>query len=557
MPYNYPDNVPDAIKGLPAAAQKLWISKFNEVLDSSGDEQSANVAAWGMVKRTHTKAADGSWVRKEAASDTALVLLESLGTAAPEWIRVLRLGENKLADGRDPFYVDKGSMKKILDAFEHRGNDLVVDYEHQTMNTGNGGTAPAAGWIKELEARDDGLWARIEWTDKAKGFIGAREYRYFSPVVSLTEGRKVKELLNVALTNFPALAKLEALAAKYGELDIEILGASEKDKAAQEARAKKFSIGIKDGGNVTKPAEWASVPDEQFADPVNYAYPMPNLDQTVAAWRYWNVADNQKAYNSAEQKIITERIQRRGKALGKELQTGARSNQGGFSMDKELKKILGLSEDASDLDVVLALKALKETADQVPGLRTQVEEATDKAVKAENKATEAAAKVTSLEAMTNKVAMPMMLTSALGLDATVTVEAALAKVESLKAQVTDGDKAKQDLVALRTELVKKDAENEIDKAVRQGRTTPAELAKDGNRLYDMAFKDLETFKAIMGSRPDAFMAPVGQKLDVMKDDKGNAVILDADDKAMCKSLGIPEEDFLKAKKEAAEALIAK
>lgn len=554
MPYSYPDNVPDTIKALPAAAQKLWISKFNEILDKSGDEREANMAAWGMVKRTHVKQGD-QWVRK-MTDESALVLLESLGSTPPEWVRILALGENKLADGRDPFFVDKGSMKRVLEAFSHRGNDLVVDYEHSTMNTGNGDAAPAAGWIKELEARDDGVWARIEWTDRARKYIQAKEYRYFSPVVSLTEGRKVKELLNVALTNFPAMASLTALAAKYGELEIEVLGASEKDKAAQEARSQKYGIGIKDGGSVTKPSEWANVPDAQFADPVNYSYPMPDLPQTIAAWRYWNVADNQKPYTAEERKVITERIQARGKALGKELQSGApEKNKEDFGMIEKLRKSLNLPEGATELDILLAVNALQEAAGSVEQLRADLTAADEKATKAENEAVQAKAQVTSLEALTNKVAMPIMLTTALELQAGDTVEAALGKVESLKALVADGNKAKEELTALKAATAKAESEREIESAVSNGRTTPAELAKNENHLYNLAFSDLATFKAIMGSRPDGFAAPVGQKIDVLKGDGGTTVILDADDKVMCSALGIPEADYLKAKQDALKAAV--
>ena len=46
--------------------------------------------------------------------------------------------------------------------------------------------------------------------------------------------------------------------------------ASDDDKKAQEARAKKYCIGVKDGGNVTKPGKWANLSDADFGDPVNY-----------------------------------------------------------------------------------------------------------------------------------------------------------------------------------------------------------------------------------------------------------------------------------------------
>lgn len=44
--------------------------------------------------------------------------------------------------------------------------------------------------------------------------------------------------------------------------------------AAQKKRAKKYGIEIRPDGHLTKPKEWADLPDDQFADPVNYMYPV-------------------------------------------------------------------------------------------------------------------------------------------------------------------------------------------------------------------------------------------------------------------------------------------
>ena len=81
----------------------------------------------------------------------------------------------------------------------------------------------------------------------------------------------------------------------------------EKDKEAQEARSKKHGIEIKDSGNVTKPGEYSNIPDSEFADPVNYAYPI-DATHIVSASQYWGKPANKAKYTSAEQKIITDRI---------------------------------------------------------------------------------------------------------------------------------------------------------------------------------------------------------------------------------------------------------
>jgi phage I-like protein len=90
-------------------------------------------------------------------------LLIRLAATPPETIRLLPLGKIVLGDGREPFMVTEESMAKIMAAWEQRGNEMVIDYEHQTVA---GGEAPAAGWVKSLHAAADGLWAQVAWTDR-------------------------------------------------------------------------------------------------------------------------------------------------------------------------------------------------------------------------------------------------------------------------------------------------------------------------------------------------------------------------------------------------------
>ncbi len=139
----------------------------------------------------------------------------TLGMAElPNWLRLLPMGEVSLVDGRPSFLVDAESLAEVVQAFAARGTDLVIDYEHQSLK---GGQAPAAGWIKDLEVREDGLWAQVEWTEQAEEYIRRREYRYFSPVLRLDpESRRPRELMNVGLTNAPAIRGLTPLVAKWG-----------------------------------------------------------------------------------------------------------------------------------------------------------------------------------------------------------------------------------------------------------------------------------------------------------------------------------------------------
>jgi hypothetical protein len=56
-----------------------------------------------------------------------------------------------------------------------RGTDLDIDYDHKARS------GEAAGWVKSAEARNDGLFLHVEWTEEAAGKIKNKAYRYFSP----------------------------------------------------------------------------------------------------------------------------------------------------------------------------------------------------------------------------------------------------------------------------------------------------------------------------------------------------------------------------------------
>ncbi len=161
----------------------------------------------------------------------------------PEWLRLLPLGQVNLVDGRPPFEVDPQSLADMVQAFGDRGTDLVIDYEHQSLK---GGQAPAAGWIKDLEVREDGLWAKVEWTGQAEEYLKRREYRYFSPVLRLDpDSRRPQELMNVALTNVPAIQGLSPLVAKWGG---EALAGEKDGEAVSSGEAPDYEACREQGG---------------------------------------------------------------------------------------------------------------------------------------------------------------------------------------------------------------------------------------------------------------------------------------------------------------------
>ena len=152
-----------------------------------------------------------------------LVLAES--GEAPEWIQVFPAGAVHSSKG--DFVADAAAMAAVMEAFRALGHDLVVDYEHQTVGgeyQAPDGRAPAAGWITQLEARDDGLWARVNWTDAGARYVTSREYRYLSPVVGIRRSdRRAVVLHSVALTNDPAIRGIRPLAHAAGGVEEDLM----------------------------------------------------------------------------------------------------------------------------------------------------------------------------------------------------------------------------------------------------------------------------------------------------------------------------------------------
>jgi len=125
---------------------------------------------------------------------------------APKRILLLKDGDIDWADLED-VQLDAKSAADIIAAFEEHGDQLPIDYHHASMQVEDEkqGEAPAAGWITHLEyVEGEGLYADVEWTDKAKAQIESKEFKYHSPVI-LTDKKthKIAELHSVALTNRP------------------------------------------------------------------------------------------------------------------------------------------------------------------------------------------------------------------------------------------------------------------------------------------------------------------------------------------------------------------
>ena len=126
--------------------------------------------------------------------------------SAPDWIHLLPAGVFSAWDGRGPFTLK--DPDNVIATSMAKG-PLPIDQDHATDYAQQTGvSAPARGWIVEMQARKDGVWGRVEWTETGKALLADRAYRGISPVIIFDKDKVVLAIRRAALTNDPALDQL-------------------------------------------------------------------------------------------------------------------------------------------------------------------------------------------------------------------------------------------------------------------------------------------------------------------------------------------------------------
>lgn len=147
-------------------------------------------------------------------SELPLPDLGAEGTA-PEWIQILPATQGVLEtyDARGPYRIDDINAVIATSFAQSRNGKIPIDQDHAIAKAApQGNPAPARGWITEMQARDDGLFAKVKWTKSGAELVADGAYGSVSPVLMHPKGDKtIRFIREVSLVNRQNLRGMAAL----------------------------------------------------------------------------------------------------------------------------------------------------------------------------------------------------------------------------------------------------------------------------------------------------------------------------------------------------------
>ncbi|MGL6230486.1 phage protease [Aeromonas rivipollensis] len=215
------------------------------------------------------------------------------------WYQLLPVGPFKARDGR-PFDVpgghwqlDKTIATTLINRAKALGQDILIDYDHQTLNVEKTGKeAPAAGWYNgdEIEWREgQGLFIKPRWTERAAALVAAKEYRFLSAVFPYDAQGRPLELRMTAITNDPGVVGMQALAAlsaqptQTGPLATPAQAAQEENPMNEHLIALLGKLGIQPGADGQFTTEQGTAALAAFDSLQASAKKAPELEAALSA----------------------------------------------------------------------------------------------------------------------------------------------------------------------------------------------------------------------------------------------------------------------------------
>lgn len=146
-----------------------------------------------------------------------IMTIPKLGKAPPSRVLLWRWGANPTARGT--FWLTRESVKQIINNFNARGNPLVFDVDHKSLdNNADISQKIAVGCSASLSTDSDGLWAdNMVWTDFGSKLISDGGYLFDSPVIINSAQNVITALIAGSITNRPAKNNAQPLLFSTGD----------------------------------------------------------------------------------------------------------------------------------------------------------------------------------------------------------------------------------------------------------------------------------------------------------------------------------------------------
>ena len=126
-------------------------------------------------------------------------------------VQIAPLGHFIGSDAKGGEVKEEITIDSLKNVVSNIGGEILVDVDHASEREGIDRDTSAAAWASDfmvvdgLSDLDNGLYARLRWTEKGRKLVEDRTYRFLSPVFLLDEDSKPLALKSIALTNKPAL----------------------------------------------------------------------------------------------------------------------------------------------------------------------------------------------------------------------------------------------------------------------------------------------------------------------------------------------------------------
>lgn len=310
-----------------------------------------------------------------------VVAASDVGDDRLQWIEVMPTAD-KARNGPYYFTVTRDDLDVYASFIREHGDRIPIDYDHEGAE---GGSTVAAGWFTgeaEVDDTDRGpvLRAQVEWTPQGLEDVQTKRFRFISPEFDFSDRdaktglmTKAKDLIAATLTNRPFFKELAAVASDLPEEEIAALADAlgvEPDavvRAAQWTTAYMNNLpdssflyvepgGSKDSDGKTEPRSLRHFPVKDADGTID----MPHLRNALSRIPQSDVpADVKERLTNEAQRMLDDH------------QGGSASaTTEGDDMDLSVfAAALGLSDDATEEQIVAAAKAAKDRADAARGLQ--------------------------------------------------------------------------------------------------------------------------------------------------------------------------------------------